>query len=217
MAETDLYIPVKLLLEKQGYSVKSEVRGCDVVGMRGKELPVIVELKTAFSLQLIYQSVDRLAMTDHVYVAICKPKRGIAGDALRLCKRLGIGLICVSSSGSVEVMADPVPYSPRKNKRRVGLLLREFTKREGDPNLGGSKGKIVTAYRQDAMKCQEHLRANGPTRVKDLRKATGVHRAANILRDNHYGWFVKESRGVYGLALPTRYGREEGNFVGADN
>jgi hypothetical protein len=217
MAETDLYPPVKALLEKQGYSVKAEVRGCDVVGTRGKEQLVIVELKTSFSLQLIYQSVDRLAMTDHVYVAICKPKRGVVGDALRLCKRIGIGLICVSSSGSVEVMADPVPYTPRKDKKRVGLLLREFTKREGDPNLGGSNGKIVTAYKQDAIKCSEHLRRHGPMRIKDLRNATGVARAANILRDNHYGWFAKEARGIYGLASPTRHGREEGNFVSTDN
>jgi hypothetical protein len=217
MAETDLYAPVKTLLEKQGYSVKAEVRGCDVVGTRGKEPPVIVELKTAFSLQLIYQSVDRLAMTDHVYVAICKPKRGVVGDALRLCKRVGIGLICISSCGSVEVMADPVPYIPRKNKKRATLLLREFMKREGDPNLGGSNGKIVTAYRQDAMKCSEHLRKHGPTRVRDLRNATGVVRAANILRDNHYGWFVKESRGIYGLASTTRHGREERDLVSADN
>ncbi len=30
--ESDLYAPVKALLEGQGYVVKGEVRGCDVVG-----------------------------------------------------------------------------------------------------------------------------------------------------------------------------------------
>ena len=33
--ESDLYAPVKALLEGQGYVVKGEVRGCDVVGVRG--------------------------------------------------------------------------------------------------------------------------------------------------------------------------------------
>jgi hypothetical protein len=45
MPETDLYIPVKRHLEAQGYTVKSEIKGCDVVAVRGDELPVIVELK----------------------------------------------------------------------------------------------------------------------------------------------------------------------------
>ena len=43
--ETSLYAPVKTLLESQGYEVKAEVRGCDVVAVRGDEAPVIVELK----------------------------------------------------------------------------------------------------------------------------------------------------------------------------
>ena len=48
--ESDLYAPVKALLEGQGYVVKGEVRGCDVVAVRGGEPPVIVELKRAFGL-----------------------------------------------------------------------------------------------------------------------------------------------------------------------
>jgi hypothetical protein len=200
MAETDLYLPIKRFLEAQGYAVKAEVKSCDVVAMRGKEPPVIVELKQAFSLQLIYQAMDRLMMTDHVYVAITAPKRGLPREALKLAKRLGIGVIIVSSASSIDVVADPLPYVPRKNKKRTALLLREYAARQGDPNLGGSRGKIVTAYRQDAMKCAEHLRAHGPQRIKDIKAVTGVARAANILRDNHYGWFQKVDRGVYRVA-----------------
>ena len=40
----DPYAPVKALLEGQGYVVKREVRGCDVLAVRGDEPPVIVEL-----------------------------------------------------------------------------------------------------------------------------------------------------------------------------
>ena len=74
MAETDLYIPVKRFLEAQGYIVKSEVTSCDVVGLRGDEAPLIVELKTSLTLQLIYQALDRLTMTDSVYIAVARPK-----------------------------------------------------------------------------------------------------------------------------------------------
>jgi hypothetical protein len=41
MAETDLYLPIKRYLEWQGFTVKAEVKGCDVVAIRGDETPVI--------------------------------------------------------------------------------------------------------------------------------------------------------------------------------
>jgi hypothetical protein len=103
MAETALYLPVKRHLESQGYTVKSEIKSCDVVAVRGDESPVIVELKTGMTIQLLFQAVDRLAMTDFVYVAIERPKRGVTSQALKLCRRIGIGLIVVAASGSLEV------------------------------------------------------------------------------------------------------------------
>ena len=45
MLEHALYPPVKAFLETQGYVVKGEVNGCDLVAIRGEEPPVIVELK----------------------------------------------------------------------------------------------------------------------------------------------------------------------------
>ena len=185
--------------------MKSEIRSCDVVGLRADEAPVIVELKQAMSLALLYQAVERLALTEHVYIAIARPKRGVASSAVRLCRRLGLGLIVVTASGSVEVMADPVPYKPRLNTRKRGLLLKEFNARSGDPNLGGStRTPLMTAYRQDAIKCADHLSVHGPTRIRDLRAATKVDRAAGILRDNVYGWFQKVERGTYELATEGR-------------
>ena len=198
MPETDLYLPVKRHLEAQGYVVKAEVKSCDVVALRGHEMPVIVELKQSLSLALLYQAMERLSISDHVYVAIARPKRGVAASALRLCRRLCLGLIVVTASGSVEVLADPVAYAPRLNAKKRGLLLREFNARSGDPNLGGStRTPLMTAYRQDAMKCADYLRAKGPSRPRDVRDATKVDRAATILRDNVYGWFKREARGVY--------------------
>mgnify|MGYP001013572129 FL=1 len=55
--ETDLYLPVKRLLEGQGYTVKGEVGAADIVAMRDGDDPVIVELKAGFSLSLFHQAV----------------------------------------------------------------------------------------------------------------------------------------------------------------
>ena len=68
--ETALYAPVKVFLEGQGYAVKAEVEGCDVVAVRGDEPPVIVELKTRFSLDLVLQATDRQRLSGQVYVAV---------------------------------------------------------------------------------------------------------------------------------------------------
>ncbi len=202
MAETDLYLPVKSLLESQGYTVKAEVNSCDVVAMRGDDPPVIVELKTGLTLQLFYQAMDRLALTDAVYIAIAKPKRAVPPDAVKLCKRLGLGLIVVAKSGTVEVIADPLPYSPRHHAKRKTALLKEFRNRQGDPNIGGStKTKLMTAYKQDALRCLAHLHVNGPTKISLLRKETKVDRAAMILRSDYYGWFVKQERGIYSVTV----------------
>jgi hypothetical protein len=200
MCETDLYHPVKSLFESQGYTVKSEVNGCDVMALRGNEPPVIIELKTGLTLQLIYQAVDRLALTEAVYIAIARPKRAVPSEAVKLCKRLGLGLIVVAKSGSLEVLADPAPYAPRQATKRKTALLKEFHRRQGDPNTGGStRTKLMTAYKQDALRCLAHLKSSGPSRVADIRKTTKVDRTASILQSDYYGWFIRQSRGVYTL------------------
>lgn len=197
MAEADLYLPVKRFLEAQGYVVKGEVKECDVVAVRGDEAPVIVELKTTFSLQLLLQGVDRQAMTDAVYLAFGPPKRRQRGDIVKLCKRLGLGVLVVTGD-LVEALADPEPYKPRRTPRRATMLLKEFAHRVGDPNTGGTTRRPrMTAYRQDALRLVAHITANGPTKVAVLRTETGVTRAAGILQNDVYGWFLRESRGVY--------------------
>ncbi|OYU48598.1 MAG: hypothetical protein CFE31_09080 [Rhizobiales bacterium PAR1] len=200
MAESDLYPPVKRFLEAQGYAVKGEVRECDVVAVRGDEAPVIVELKTGFSLQLLLQGVDRQAMTDAVYLAFGPPKRRQRSDILKLCKRLGLGVLVVTGD-FVEPLADPEPYQPRRNARRTTMLLKEFAHRVGDPNTGGTTRRPrMTAYRQDALRMAGFIGANGPAKVAVLRIETGVSRAAGILQNDVYGWFMRESRGIYTLS-----------------
>jgi hypothetical protein len=200
MAETDLYAPVKCFLEAQGYVVKGEVRECDVVALRGDDPPVIVELKTGFSLQLVLQGVDRQAVSDAVYLAFPPPKRRQKSDILKLCRRLGLGVLVVSGD-FVEPLVDPAPYKPRPDLRRKGMLLKEFAYRVGDPEAGGATRKPrMTAYRQDALRLLAFIVKNGPTRVAHLRGDTGVSRAAGILQKDVYGWFQRESRGIYALS-----------------
>src|SRR4030095_8721134 len=119
--ESELYAPVKALLEEQGYVVKGEVRGCDVVAVRGGEPPVIVELKRAFGLGLVLQGIDRLAASDRVYLAVGQwPKR--MKNVRKLCRRLGLGLIVVGA-GRADIVLDPLPYRPRLNKYKASRLL----------------------------------------------------------------------------------------------
>ena len=106
--ESDLYAPVKALLEGQGYVVKGEVRGCDVVAVRGQEPPVIVELKRVFGLGLVLQGVDRLALSDRVYLAVGQwPKR--MKNVKKLCRRLGLGLMVVVARSAPTSCSIPCP------------------------------------------------------------------------------------------------------------
>ena len=209
LREEQLYAPVKAFLEAQGYDVKSEVRGCDVVARRADEPPVIVELKRAFTLDLVLQGLDRLAMSDQVYLAVAPPLR-VPGRrprtaAVRLCRRVGLGLLLVHPERSlVEPLCDPGPYRPRTSRPRTSLLLREFARRVGDPNTGGqTRRPIVTAYRQTALRCAAVLERHGPTRVALLSTATGTP-AGPLLRQNVYGWFERVDRGVYALSQRGR-------------
>ena len=79
-------------------------------------------------------------------------------------------------------------------------MLREFDRRQGDPNTGGTTGiPRMTAYRQDALRCATHLAANPSGKPAHIARDTGVTRAATILRDDHYGWFQRTARGIYRL------------------
>lgn len=195
--ESDLYAPVKTLLEAQGYDVKGEVRGCDVVGVRTDEPPVIVELKRRFGLPVVLQGVDRLALSERVYIAVGQWPKPLAA-VRKLCRRLGLGLIVVSGPRA-DVVLDPLPYRPRLDKRKVGRLLGEHQRRVGDPNLGGSATRlgVMTAYRQEALRCAAELAAHGPMKIAELRRRIDAPRAAAILQRDVYGWFERVDRGVY--------------------
>lgn len=211
--ETALYEPIKAFLQDQGYTVKAEIDGADVVAIRGAEPPVIVEMKLNFSLRLVHQGIARLAVSDHVYLAIpSEPGRAFGrklAENIKLVRRLGLGLLTIRvRDGFVEAHCDPGPYIPRKSKPRQAKLLREFQRRSGDPNKGGTRGAILTAYRQDALSCAAYLADHGACRGRDVAAATGVDRATTIMRADHYGWFERVSTGTYQLTEAGAVGLE---------
>ena len=206
MQETDLYLPVKHLFEALGFTVKSEINNADIVARRGDDPPVIIELKLGFTLALLHQAIARQSITDHVYLAVPKWK-GKSGwktfkNNIALSKRLGLGLIAVDLiEGSAKIYADPAPYAPRKSKTKTARLMKEFDHRDGDPNLGGmTRQPIMTSYRQDAIKCAKLLAKKGPSKGADIALQTGVKNATRMMADNHYGWFERQTRGIYTLS-----------------
>jgi hypothetical protein len=203
LLESDLYEPVKTLLEKQGYEVKGEIGAVDIVAMRGDEDPVIVELKTGFSLSLFHQAITRQSMTDAVYIAVPrgkgKPFLRALKNNISLCRRLGLGLITVRLKDKLtEIHIDPCPYKPRISKKRKSRLLREFARRVGDPNKGGSTRQgLITSYRQDSLRIIVFLQKSDPLKASIIAKETDVSKARIIMSDNHYGWFERVERGIY--------------------
>src|SRR6056297_2615689 len=205
MRETELYPPIKAFLEGQGYEVKSEVEPTDVMACRDGDPPVIVELKTGFSLAHVHQGIARQTVSDIVYLAVPRktgrPFQTQLKSMKTLCRRLGLGLVTVRlKDGLVEVHCDPGPYRPRENTARKERLLREVAKRSGDPHTGGATRQgVVTASRQDAIRCATYLAEHGASRGATVARRTGVTHATRMMADNHYGWFERQDRGIYAL------------------
>ncbi|AJS59640.1 DUF2161 domain-containing phosphodiesterase [Paenibacillus sp. IHBB 10380] len=213
--ETELYGPLKTFFEQHGYVIKGEVRHCDLVGVREDMAePLIVEMKKTFNLSLLLQGIERLKLSSNVYLAVerSRAKRGAVnqrwGDLSSLCQRLGLGLITITfyktKNPIVEIITQPnasLTY-PRSNKRRKSQLIEEFHERSGDYNTGGSnRAKLVTAYREKALRLAHSLRDVDAVGVSPayLRNLTGLSNASSILQNNYYGWFERISRGRYVL------------------
>jgi hypothetical protein len=199
--ETTLYLPVKRFLERLGFEVKGEIRGCDVVAVKGDDhsFVVVSELKLSFNLELVLQGVDRTAACDEVWLAVRTTMRGRENDprVRKLCRFLGFGLLGVSTRGRVDVLVEPARWRPRRDPKRRSLRVDEHRRRQGDPVMGGStRTPTMTAYRQEALTCAAAL-ALGPHSVREL-KATSSD-APKILLSSVYGWFIRVERGIYAL------------------
>lgn len=210
--ETDLHQPVSDYLTAQGYTVRSEVNGCDMVAVKGEEM-VALEFKLHFNASLLVQAAKRQRATASVYVVLPRPKKGMRSKEWQgqrlLLRRLELGLIFVALSPypHVEVVFHPQPFSRRRRSQDYTAIIREVQSRSADYNQGGSsKRKLVTAYRENAIQIAACLQQHGALSTTCLRSLGTGEKTAAILSSNFYGWFERVSRGVYTL---TSRGRME--------
>ncbi|MCQ6558643.1 DUF2161 domain-containing phosphodiesterase [Paenibacillus mendelii] len=210
--ETELYKPVKAYFEAQGYDVKSEVMHCDLVAVHPlSEETIIVEMKKTFNLALLLQGIERLRLTDRVVLAVERNRKKSGshnqrfGDLSELCRMLGLGLMTITffktKAPVVEMLCEPGDMPVRGKRRlRVSRLMTEFRERSGDYNTGGStKAKLVTAYREKALRIAWALSVHGDLSPRKAAELSDVVRAAPILQKNYYGWFERVDRGIYRL------------------
>lgn len=219
MKETDLYLPVKTLFESLGYTINSEVKDIDVIAIKNDDM-IIIELKTTYNLKLIIQGIKRQRISDKVYIAIPRPKSRKRfskdfKDKEYLLRRLELGLILVTldcKEPYAQIVFDPIPFNRKKSKARSNkvktLALEELNNRHGDNNIGGTKGKVITAYREASLLIASYLEENDTLTTKELRNLGCSDKTTTILYQNHYNWFKRMGRGVYSL---SDLGKEEIN------
>lgn len=216
--EKTLFPIIKAYLEAQGYEVKAEVLHADVVAKKEEQM-LIIEMKTVFSVRLIYQGLKRMQMSDLVYLAIPKSTTSIRHSETfkekeTIVKRLGMGLILIDEKHhDVEVLFDPKPYHLKKQRQKQIKLLKEFNTRKTAMNIGGvTKTKIITAYKELAIALLIELK-DGPRRTAYLKTIIGDQKVVDILQKNYYGWYERVSQGVYQLTEAGYHALDEYQHV----
>lgn len=212
LKEIDLYEPINKYFKRKGYQVYGEVKDCDVAVIKD-DLLIIVELKLNLSVELLIQATKRQRLSEHVYIAIPKPKKHNPRskkwrDTCHLLRRLELGLILVSFSEKqrrVEVVIEPTPFhrpiSMGKAKYLRQAIIKEINGRSGDYNVGGSARKqIMTAYRESCIQIASYLEEHGELSPKKLLQMGTNKKTQSILSKNYYGWFVRIRRGIYVLS-----------------
>lgn len=207
MKETDLYIPIKEHFIKNGYTVKAEVKHCDIACISNKTL-TIIELKASFNLKLLYQALDRKALADFVFIGIPRPKNFKKKETrhmLKILKALNIGVITVAIDSplkTVEIIYSPTPNKNVKKSKKKTRLINEFEKRNLDTNVGGStsRGNILTAYREQSIYIACILSKQNVCTPHFIKSNFNIQNAQYILNLNHYNYFKKIKRGTYTLS-----------------
>lgn len=214
MKETDLFKPVRNLFLSLGYDVHGEVGAADVFGLLGDE-SLVVELKLAISLKLIYQAVERQKVADFVYIAV--PKRiytshhKLNPNFLDLLKRLGVGLVTVSQDqATIELSAEKVDLkTTRRTSRIKGQMVSEHKKRETHLALGGTNQARVTAYKEKVIEIAKALYSLGEASSSLVKEYTRIEKTADILAKNYSGWFEKTENKTYRLSEKGRRSLDE--------
>lgn len=204
-----MYAPVRSFLESQGYVVRGEILNCDVVGVRDGHA-VVVELKTSFCLEVVYQALERASYAHECFIAIghspAARRKGRfhtpTSSAENLCRRLGIGLLQIRD-GQAYLLQKPTNGAgrPSLNSKRFGKLIAEFNGRTGDHNVGGSTGvERITAYLEATLRLLKLAEMSDDKTVTAAQgKKAGITKASSVLQQNFKGWFTRTGYGVYSL------------------
>ena len=219
--ETDLYEPIRAFLEEEGFQVRAEVKHCDIAAVKEGQL-VIVELKKAFNLKLVYQALERQSLTSEVFVAIPRPKKGQREkawkDMLRLLKRLELGLLTVALDSplkTVDVVLEPSDSMIRKNRRKKEQVQTELEKRQVNGNIGGmTRRKVMTAFREKSIFLACLLEKEGQVSTAYLRER-GMEDSISLLSRNFYRWFQRVEKGVYTLSEEGKRALENEDYAKA--
>ena len=219
--ETDLYEPIRAFLEEEGYQVQAEVKDCDIAAVKDGQL-VIVELKKAFNLKLVYQGMERQSLTEQVFVAIPRPKKGQREkawkDMLKLLKRLELGLLTVALDSplhTVDVVLEPSDSIAWKNRKKREKVQAELENRQVDGNVGGmTRRKIMTAFREKSIRLVCMLEREGQISTASLRER-GLEDYIGIFVKNYDKWFKRVEKGVYALSEKGREALENEDYAKA--
>jgi len=219
--ETDLYEPIRAFLEEEGYQVQAEVKNCDIAAVKDGQM-VIVELKKAFNLKLVYQGLERQSLTEQVFVAIPRPKKGAREkawkDMLKLLKRLELGLLTVALDSplqTVDVVLEPSDSIAWKNRKKREKVQAELEQRQVDGNVGGmTRRKIMTAFREKSIRLACLLEREERVSLAALRER-GMEDSVGILSRNYDKWFKRVEKGVYALSDKGKEALENEDYAKA--
>ncbi|MBQ3568390.1 MAG: hypothetical protein IJA25_05610 [Anaerotignum sp.] len=219
--ETDLYEPIRAFLEEEGYQVQAEVKNCDIAAVKDGQM-VIVELKKAFNLKLVYQGLERQSLTEQVFVAIPRPKKGAREkawkDMLKLLKRLELGLLTVALDSplqTVDVVLEPSDSIAWKNRKKREKVQAELEQRQVDGNVGGmTRKKIMTAFREKSIRLACLLEREERVSLAGLRER-GMEDSVGILSRNYDKWFKRVEKGVYALSDKGKEALENEDYAKA--
>lgn len=163
--ESDLYNPVKKLLQNMGYEVYAEVEPhvpgnwsarADVIGYN-KPAVCIVEMKTSLSVEVIEQAYRWLPHAHYIYIAIPSRKKGIPTFVENMLARYGIGIITVNNYMGTRIHLRARFNRPKFKHDWSKLLLPQHqTWVEG----GASRGGHVTAYKLTIERVRNYLSRN---------------------------------------------------------
>lgn len=217
--ETDLYEPIRAFLEEEGYQVQAEVKNCDIAAVKDGQL-LIVELKKAFSLKLVYQGLERQSLTEQVFVAIPRPKKGAREkswkDMLKLLKRLELGLLTVALDSplkTVDVVLEPSDSLAWKNRKKREWVKAEMENRQMDVNVGGmTRRKIITVFREKSIRLACLLEKEGQVSMASLRER-GMGDYVGLLSRNYDKWFQRVEKGVYALSEKGKEALEKDDYA----